>query len=175
MCKRIGAVAGDVIHIPIYGQLQPQKLTIPPGHCYLLGDNAGNSLDSRRYGPVSEHLIKGKVLFKIRLSPPFIYDIESLEEAQRIQQELIDEQSAMPSNSDSNNIDEGTEEKLSGMETLKQSNSTRATTTTTPDSEGNETASTSTLTEEQLAEFVKLLGLETPGQTPGEEGSVKGK
>ena len=39
-----------------------QALTVPQDSYYVLGDNRGNSLDSRFYGAISKDLIKGKVL-----------------------------------------------------------------------------------------------------------------
>lgn len=57
VCKRIAAVEGEPI--PSHFSL------VPPGHVWLLGDNAGNSTDSRYYGAVPAALIKGKVLLRI--------------------------------------------------------------------------------------------------------------
>jgi signal peptidase I len=36
-------------------------LTVPSGAYYMLGDNRSKSLDSRHYGPVPRHRIRGKV------------------------------------------------------------------------------------------------------------------
>lgn len=35
---------------------------VPVGHCWLAGDNAAYSLDSRHYGPVPLAMVRGKVL-----------------------------------------------------------------------------------------------------------------
>ncbi|GFE55416.1 mitochondrial membrane subunit 2 [Babesia ovis] len=40
---------------------------IPPGHVWLEGDNKSNSLDSRRYGAVSSHMIMGKVFLVLSM------------------------------------------------------------------------------------------------------------
>ncbi|ORM40576.1 Mitochondrial inner membrane protease subunit 1 [Babesia sp. Xinjiang] len=41
--------------------------TVPLGHVWLEGDNKSNSLDSRYYGPVSTHMIMGKVFLVLSL------------------------------------------------------------------------------------------------------------
>jgi signal peptidase I len=38
------------------------SLTIPPGYCYVLGDNSSVSLDSRDFGPVPIDNIVGRAL-----------------------------------------------------------------------------------------------------------------
>jgi signal peptidase I len=38
-----------------------EKITIPKHHCFVLGDNRNNSLDSRNFGPVPLATIKGRV------------------------------------------------------------------------------------------------------------------
>ena len=37
----------------------------PSGNCFLIGDNADASTDSRTFGPVSIHLIRGKVVSRL--------------------------------------------------------------------------------------------------------------
>lgn len=41
------------------------ELQIPEGHCWLAGDNAPESRDSRDYGPLPLALVKGKVIARI--------------------------------------------------------------------------------------------------------------
>jgi hypothetical protein len=46
--KRLIALPGDWIQVP-----EKQEIwQIPQGHCWVEGDNASVSLDSREYGPV---------------------------------------------------------------------------------------------------------------------------
>ncbi len=37
--------------------------TVPPGHCFLMGDNRASSVDSREIGPVANADILGKVVW----------------------------------------------------------------------------------------------------------------
>jgi signal peptidase I len=41
----------------------PQTITIPPGHYFMMGDNRGDSDDSRFWGPVPESWMVGEVFF----------------------------------------------------------------------------------------------------------------
>jgi inner membrane protease subunit 1 len=61
VCKRVAAVPGDEIRIQD-GWGRRVKRLVPPGHVWLLGDNASNSTDSRKYGPVPIGLIRGRVM-----------------------------------------------------------------------------------------------------------------
>lgn len=82
--KRIVAVPGDRISVKagrvyIDGKLQdpyniqpssdcgicnlPKPVTIPAGHYYMMGDNRGESADSREWGPVPRKWIIGKAFF----------------------------------------------------------------------------------------------------------------
>ena len=41
----------------------PEEITIPAGHFFMMGDNRGESADSREWGPVPEDWIIGKAFF----------------------------------------------------------------------------------------------------------------
>ena len=41
----------------------PKKITIPPGHFFMMGDNRGESDDSRDWGPVPKEWIIGRAFF----------------------------------------------------------------------------------------------------------------
>jgi len=77
--KRIVALPGDTLSIkeghpvvngvektdepyinPCPGCNMPERITIPPGHYFMMGDNRGASDDSRYWGPVPEDWIIGE-------------------------------------------------------------------------------------------------------------------
>jgi signal peptidase I len=82
--KRVVAVPGDQVkildnHVYINGKRQddsyarttpctdvcklPKPITIPPGHFFMMGDNRGQSDDSRDWGPVPKKWIVGEAFF----------------------------------------------------------------------------------------------------------------
>jgi signal peptidase I len=42
---------------------EPRQITIPPGYFFMMGDNRGESADSREWGPVPKKWIIGKAFF----------------------------------------------------------------------------------------------------------------
>lgn len=84
LVKRVAAVAGDTVGLedgvlvvngrPVhegyvdlglvdgdyYGPIQ-----VPRGMVFVLGDNRSNSIDSRKFGPVPESRIKGRVVLRL--------------------------------------------------------------------------------------------------------------
>lgn len=60
---RSGAVHGRVVEGPRgVGVCEPQRAyLVPPGYLFAVGDNRGDSNDSRQFGPVSSALVRGRV------------------------------------------------------------------------------------------------------------------
>ena len=58
--KRVVAVGGDVVPAIVYAGRAPVG-TVPPGHVFVLGDNAAASIDSRDFGAVSEAEVVARV------------------------------------------------------------------------------------------------------------------
>lgn len=63
LCKRVKALPLDTVRYS-EGEDGEGSMIIPRGHVWVEGDNI-HSMDSRKFGPVSEGLIIGKVLFII--------------------------------------------------------------------------------------------------------------
>jgi len=73
--KRLIALEGDVVDIDpdeipsssrmhwlVYNDIIDGRFVqIPPGHCWIEGDNLESSMDSRYYGPIPTGMLKGKV------------------------------------------------------------------------------------------------------------------
>lgn len=74
--KRIVALEGDTVEVNP-GAIRVDAdgaakgagtkfVKVPPGHCWLQGDNLSNSTDSRDYGPVPMALVQARVEARVR-------------------------------------------------------------------------------------------------------------
>jgi inner membrane protease subunit 1 len=62
LCKRIIAVENEKV---ILDKEKDNFIMVNKNHIWIEGDNKDNSLDSRMFGPVSKHLVVGKVVARI--------------------------------------------------------------------------------------------------------------
>jgi hypothetical protein len=56
LCKRVIYLEGEEVTLRNGNVIQ-----VPNNHIWVEGDNKENSLDSRRFGPISKHLVVGRV------------------------------------------------------------------------------------------------------------------
>ena len=59
-------INGELLEEPYAGGIMMEEVDIivPEGYVYVLGDNRGDSVDSRTLGPILRESITGKVIFK---------------------------------------------------------------------------------------------------------------
>lgn len=55
----------DELYVGGQGTLYGQEMVVPEGHVYLMGDNRGNSTDSRLIGAIPEGDIVGSLMLRI--------------------------------------------------------------------------------------------------------------
>jgi signal peptidase I len=60
LCKRLAYKEYDQIL-----NEDATRIRVPPGHCYVLGDNLYQSIDSRQFGVIPVGLVQLRVVFRI--------------------------------------------------------------------------------------------------------------
>jgi len=68
LCKRIAYIEHDPLHTDSTFQFSMRGHRIQSGHCFILGDNAYHSTDSRHFGPIPLGLVTDRVV--LRVWPP---------------------------------------------------------------------------------------------------------
>ena len=63
--KRVMGLPGDYVLLNSPGARSAAMMQVPPGHCYITGDNLPWSRDSRDFGPLPLALVKGRVTHTI--------------------------------------------------------------------------------------------------------------
>jgi inner membrane protease subunit 1 len=65
VCKRVIGLEGDIINTRTEHGTISNQLRIPKGHVWVEGDNTGESIDSRTYGPMPKGMVDGKVVLRV--------------------------------------------------------------------------------------------------------------
>ena len=66
MCKRVRALAGDIV------EFQGKRLIVPSGHIWVVGDNEPVSFDSRHVGAVPLSNLRKRWHLSLTTTPPFL-------------------------------------------------------------------------------------------------------
>jgi len=62
--------AEGITHLPLMSLAPGSSVTVPMDHVFVMGDNSGNSLDSRYWGPLPVANLRQKYLFHLKHGPP---------------------------------------------------------------------------------------------------------
>lgn len=62
--------AKGITYLPLMSLAQGSSITVPKDHVFVLGDNSGNSLDSRYWGPLPVENLRQKYLLHLKHGPP---------------------------------------------------------------------------------------------------------
>ncbi|KAH8888681.1 putative mitochondrial inner membrane protease subunit 1 [Thozetella sp. PMI_491] len=63
--KRVIGLPGDFVMVDTPESGSETMVQVPPGHCWVVGDNMLASRDSRLYGPIPLAMVRGKVLARV--------------------------------------------------------------------------------------------------------------
>ncbi|WP_395750631.1 signal peptidase I [Prosthecobacter sp.] len=58
-----------IVHLPQVSLASGGSVTVPPDHLFVMGDNSGNSLDSRYWGPLPVKNLRQKYWFHVKHGP----------------------------------------------------------------------------------------------------------
>ena len=59
----IGADYTPLVAAMYRNDVRNDELVVPPGRYFVLGDNRGNSLDSRYFGPIAANSVLGRPVY----------------------------------------------------------------------------------------------------------------
>jgi signal peptidase I len=62
--------AKGIKHLPLMSLAQGKRIIVPQDHVFVMGDNSGNSLDSRYWGPLPVENLRQKYWFHVTHGPP---------------------------------------------------------------------------------------------------------
>lgn len=67
VCKRVFGLPGDTVCVDPTGQIahSSEHVVVPPGHVWVIGDNAPYARDSRHYGPLHIGLIQSRLIARV--------------------------------------------------------------------------------------------------------------